>query len=133
MGAGLYGYSTKNEWTQAVATNWTRILNPSTVMTGQFTFRSMPFKNIPSGGDTTFPVKINDVAPAPPFAGGPAVLINSNGLGISDLFDRLLFNFSADYGYTFNPSITKTISNHTVKTGFTFLNLRTIFIGNFLP
>jgi LuxR family maltose regulon positive regulatory protein len=37
-------------------------------MTAQFTFRSMPFKNIPSGGDTTFPVKINDVNPAPPFA-----------------------------------------------------------------
>ncbi|MDP2996145.1 MAG: TonB-dependent receptor [Bryobacterales bacterium] len=118
---GTYGYTTKKEWTQAVSSNWTHIVNPSTVTTAQFSFRSMPFKNIPSGGDTVFPVKINDVAPAPPFGGGPAVLINSNGNGISDLFDRLLFNYSADYGYTFDPTITKTIGNHTVKAGFTFL------------
>ena len=118
---GNYGYSTKNEWTQAVATNWTHIVNPTTIASFQFTFRSMPFKNIPSGGDTVFPVKINDVNPQPPFAGGPAILIGSNGLAISDLFDRLLFNYSADYGYTFNPTLTKTVGNHTIKAGFDFL------------
>ena len=118
---GIYGYTRKKEWTHALSSNWTRIVNPSTVMTAQFTFRSMPFKNTPSGGDTVFPVKINDLAPAPPFGGGPAILINSNGNGISDLFDRLLFNYSADYGYTFDPTITKTIANHTLKAGFTFL------------
>jgi hypothetical protein len=118
---GLYGYSTKNEWTHAVSSNWTRIVNPSTVAVLQFTFRNEPFKNIPSGGGTTFPVPIVNLSPKPPFGGGPAILINSNGLGISDLFDRLLFNYSADYGYTFDPSITKTIRNHTIKAGFTFL------------
>ena len=118
---GRYGYSTKNEWTHAISANWTRILNPSTVATAQFIFRSMPFKNIPSGGDTEFPVKINDLSPKPPFAGPPAILIQSNGLGISDLFDRLLFNYSADYGYTFDPNVTRTIANHTLRAGFTFL------------
>lgn len=118
---GTYGYTTKNEWTHVISSNWTRILNPSTVTTAQFTFRSMPFKNIPSGGDTEFPVRINDLAPQPPFAGPPAILIGTNGAAMSDLFDRLLFNYSADYGYTFDPSITKTIANHTFKAGFTFL------------
>jgi hypothetical protein len=118
---GEYGYSTKNEWTHAASANWTRIFNPSTVGTFQFTFRSMPFKNIPSGGNELFDVPINDVNPEPPFAGPPAIVIGSNGLGISDLFDRLLFNYSADYGYTFDPSITKTVGNHTLKAGFTFL------------
>jgi hypothetical protein len=118
---GTYGYSTKNQWTHAISSNWTRIVNPTTVTTAQFTFRSMPFKNIPSGGDTQFPIRISDVSPAPPFAGPPAILIQSNALGVSDLFDRLLFNYSADYGYTFDPSITKNIGNHTVKAGFTFL------------
>src|SRR5262249_17417694 len=116
---GGYGYSTKKEWTYATSANWTRIVNPSTVAVFQFTFRSEPFKNIPSGGDTAFSVPITNLSPKPPFGGGPAVLINSNGLGISDLFDRLLFNYSADYGYTFDPSITKTIRNHTIKAGFT--------------
>jgi len=118
---GGYGYSTKKQWTQAASANWTRIVNPSTVAVFQFTFRSEPFKNIPSGGDTSFAVPIVNLAPKPPFAGPPAILINSNGFGISDLFDRLLFNYSADYGYTFDPSITKTIRNHTIKAGFTFL------------
>jgi hypothetical protein len=118
---GGYGYSTKNEWTHVVATNWTRILNQSTVATLQFTFRSMPFKNIPSGGQDQFPVKIAGVNAQAPFAGPPAILIGSNGLGVSDLFDRLLFNYSADYGYTFDPNISKTIGNHTLKAGFTFL------------
>ncbi|MGH8246328.1 MAG: hypothetical protein ACREUU_07835, partial [Gammaproteobacteria bacterium] len=64
---------------------------------------------------------ISELAPKPPFAGPPAILIQTNGLAISDLFDRLLFNFSADYGYTFDPTVTKTIANHTLKAGFTFL------------
>ena len=93
-----------------MASNWTRILNPTTIATMQFTFRSMPFKNIPSGGADQFPVKINGVNAQAPFAGPPAILIGSNGLGVSDLFDRLLFNYSADYGYTFDPTITKTIA-----------------------
>jgi hypothetical protein len=118
---GAYGYSTKKEWTDAASANWTRIVNPSTVAVFQFTFRNEPFKNIPSGGDSTFGVPITNLSPKPPFAGPPAILINSNGLGISDLFDRLLFNYSADYGYTFDPSLTKTIRNHTIKAGFTFL------------
>jgi hypothetical protein len=118
---GRYGYSTKNQWTHAVSANWTRIINPTMVATAQFTFRSMPFKNIPSGGDTEFPVPIQGLSARPPFGGPPAILVNSNGAGISDLFDRLLFNFSADYGYTFDPNITKTIGNHTIKAGFTFL------------
>jgi hypothetical protein len=117
---GPYGYSTKNEWTHAAAANWTRIFSPATVGTFQFTFRSMPFKNIPSGGSDQFPVRITDVNPSAPFAGPPAIVIGSNGLGISELFDRLLFNYSADYGYTFDPTITKTISNHTIKAGFSF-------------
>jgi hypothetical protein len=118
---GDYGYSTKNQWTHAAAANWTRIFSPSTVGTMQFTFRSMPFKNIPSRGDETFGVPINDVNAQPPFGGPPAIVIGSNGLGISELFDRLLFNYSADYGYTFDPTVTKTIANHTIKAGFTFL------------
>ncbi|HUS07591.1 MAG TPA: TonB-dependent receptor, partial [Bryobacteraceae bacterium] len=118
---GDYGYSTKNEWTHAAATNWTHILSPSTVAVFQFTFRSMPFKNLPSHGGDVFPVKIADLDPKAPFAGPPAIVIASNGAGISELVDRLLFNYSADYGYTFDPNVTKTIGNHTVKTGFTFL------------
>jgi hypothetical protein len=118
---GGYGYSTKKEWTHAASANWTRIVDPNTVAIFQFTFRNEPFKNIPSGGDTSFGVPIVNLNPKPPFAGPPAILINSNGLGISDLFDRLLFNYSADYGYAFDPSITKTIANHTIKAGFTFL------------
>ncbi|HUG82092.1 MAG TPA: TonB-dependent receptor, partial [Bryobacterales bacterium] len=101
--------------------NWTRIVDPTTVFVFQFTFRNLPFKNIPSQGDQVFPIKINDVNAQPPFGGPPAIAIGSNGLGIGSLFDRLLFNFSADYNYTFDPTLTKTIGNHTVKTGFTFL------------
>jgi hypothetical protein len=118
---GTYGYSTKNEWTQAVSTNWTRIINPSLVATLQFTFRNMPFENLPSAGDTTFPVPITNVNAKPPFGGPPAVLINSNGLGVSDLFDRLLFNYDIDHAFSVDPSVTKTIHNHTLKGGFTYL------------
>jgi len=118
---GPYGYSTKNEWTQAVSTNWTRIIDPSLVTTFQFTFRNMPFENLPSAGNTTFPVPIANLSPKPPFGGPPAILINSNGLGISDLFDRLLFNYDIDHAFTIDPSVSKTIGNHTLKAGFTYL------------
>ena len=66
---GTYGYTTKNEWTHAAASKLDPHVEPvHRSRPFQFTFRSMPFKNIPSGGDTTFPVKINDVNPKPPFA-----------------------------------------------------------------
>lgn len=118
---GPLGASAKNQWNQTASFNWTRILSPTSIVTGQFTFRNMPFKNIPTGGDTAFPVKINDLAPAPPFAGPPAIAIGNNAVGISPLFDRLLFNYSADYGFTFDPTFSKTISNHTFKTGIIWL------------
>jgi hypothetical protein len=118
---GSIGASAKNQWNHTVSANWTRIVNPTTILVAQFTFRSMPFKNIPSGGATQFPVRINDLAPQPPFAGPPAIAIGSNAVGIGTLFDRLLFNFSADYGYTLDPTLTKTIGNHTVKAGFSWL------------
>ena len=54
----------------ADSANWTRIVNPTTVAVLQFTFRSMPFKNIPSGGDTTSRAD-HDLTPKPPFAGPP--------------------------------------------------------------
>lgn len=118
---GPYGSSTKNQWNQTAGGNWTRIIDPTTVLVTQFTFRNLPFKNIPSLGDQVFPVKITDLNPQAPFGGPPAIAIGANGLGIGTLFDRLLFNFSADYNYTFDPTLTKTIGNHTLKTGFTFL------------
>jgi hypothetical protein len=118
---GPHGSSTKNQWNQTVAANYTRIVDPSMIFVFQFTFRNLPFKNIPSLGDQVFPVKMNDLNPQPPFGGPPAIAIGSNGLGIGALFDRLLFNFSADYSYTFDPTMTKTIGNHTVKAGATFL------------
>lgn len=118
---GPHGASTKNQWNQTVAANWTHILDPSTIFVFQYTFRNLPFKNVPSLGAEVFPIKINDLNPQPPFGGPPAIAIGSNGLGIGSLFDRLLFNYSADYGYTIDPTLTKTIGNHTFKTGFTFL------------
>jgi hypothetical protein len=119
---GFYGFSTKREWTHAAVANWTRTVNPSTIAVFQFSFRSMPFKNIPSDeGKTVFPVKIKDVDPKPPFAGPPGINIGSNGLGISGIFDRRAFNYSADYGYAFDPNLTKVAGNHTLKGGFTFL------------
>ena len=60
---GNYGYTTKKEWTYAASSNWTRIVNPSTVAVLQFTFRSEPFKNIPTGGDTSFGVPIVNLNP----------------------------------------------------------------------
>ena len=118
---GFYGYSGKHERTEAAVGNWTRTVNPSTVAAFEFTFRSMPFKATPSSeGNTVFPIPIVNLNPAPPFAGPPSVSIGSNGLSISNLFSRKLFNVSADYGYTFDPSVTKVIRNHTLKMGFDF-------------
>lgn len=121
---GAHGSSTKKQWNYTIATNWTSVLNPSTIAVFQFSYRNLPFRNIPSVGDVQFPVPINDLRPAPPYAGPPAIAIGTNGLGISTLFDRLLFNVSEDYGYTFDPNITKIIGNHTFKAGFTYLTGR---------
>jgi hypothetical protein len=118
---GPMGASKKNQWNEVVSANYTRILNPATIAVLQFTFRDMPFKNTPSLGDQKFPVPIRDLDPEPPFAGPPAIAIGSNAVGINNLFDRLLFNYSADYNYTIDPTLTKTIGNHTVKGGFTWL------------
>ncbi len=119
---GSHGSSTKNQWNQTFATNWTSLLNPSTIAVLQFSYRNLPFRNIPSAGDELFAIPINDVNPEPPYAGPPAIAIGNNGLGISPLFDRLLFNVSEDYGYTFDPSVTKTTGGHTFKAGFTYLH-----------
>jgi hypothetical protein len=118
---GPHGSSTKKQWNYTLAGNWTSTLSPSTVAVFQVSYRNLPFRNIPSVGDQLFPVPINDLKPEPPYAGPPAIAIGSNGLGISPLFDRLLFNVSEDYGYTLDPNITKVIGNHTFKAGFTFL------------
>ncbi len=119
---GPHGSSTKKQWNYTVATNWTSVLSASTIAVFQFSYRNLPFRNIPSVGDQQFPVPINDLRPAPPYAGPPAIAIGNNGLGISPLFDRLLFNVSEDYGYTLDPNITKVIGNHTFKAGFTYLH-----------
>ena len=124
MCPGPHGSSTKKQWNYTVATNWTSVLNATTIAVFQFSYRNLPFRNIPSVGDELFSVPINDLRPAPPYAGPPAIAIGNNGLGISPLFDRLLFNVSEDYGYTFDPNITKIIGNHTFKAGFTYLTGR---------
>jgi hypothetical protein len=119
---GTHGASTKNQWNQTFATNWTSLLNTSTIAVLQFSYRNLPFRNIPSAGDQPFAIPINDVNPEPPYAGPPAVAIGNNGLGISPLLDRLLFNVSEDYGFTFDPNVTKMIGSHTLKAGFTYLH-----------
>ncbi|MEP7366424.1 MAG: TonB-dependent receptor, partial [Acidobacteriota bacterium] len=118
---GAMGASKKNQWNEVVSANYTRIISPTTIAVFQVTYRNMPFKNIPSLGDSKFPVAIRDLNPESPFAGPPAIAVGSNAVGIGNLFDRLLFNYSADYNYTIDPTITKTIANHTVKAGFTYL------------
>ncbi len=118
---GPMGASMKNQWNEVVSANYTRIVSSTTIAVLQFTYRDMPFKNIPSLGDTKFPVPIKDLAPEPPLAGPPAIAVGANAVGIGNLFDRLLFNYSADYNYTIDPTITRTIANHTVKAGFTWL------------
>lgn len=121
---GPHGASTKKQWNQTIATNLTSVLNPSTIAVFQFSYRNLPFRNIPSAGTERFAVPINDVDPEPPYAGPPAIAIGNNGLGVSPLFDRLLFNVSEDYGYTVDPNLTKIVGNHTFKAGFTYLNGR---------
>ena len=118
---GAMGASKKNQWNEVVSANYTRIMSPTMIAVLQFTYRNMPFKNIPSLGDTKFPVAIRDLDPEPPFAGPPAIAVGGNAVGIGTLFDRLLFNYSADYNYTIDPTLTKTVGNHTVKAGFTYL------------
>jgi hypothetical protein len=118
---GPHGASTKKQWNQTVAANLTSVLNPSTIAVFQVSYRNLPFRNVPSAGDERFAVPINDVNPEPPYAGPPAIAIGNNGLGVSPLFDRLLFNVSEDYGYTIDPAITKIIGNHTFKAGVTYL------------
>lgn len=119
---GPHGSSTKKQWNQTIATNLTSVLSPSTIALLQFSYRNLPFRNIPSVGDERFAVPINDVNPEPPYAGPPAIAIGNNGLGISPLFDRLLFNVSEDYGFTIDPNITKIVGNHTFKAGVTYLH-----------
>jgi hypothetical protein len=108
------------------------VISPTTVASFQASFRSMPFKNTPTDGSAAFPIKINGLDPQPPFAGPPAILVGNNALSIgspdtgspagsfSGLFDRLLFNYQADYDYAFDPTITKIVAGHTLKAGFHF-------------
>ncbi len=117
---GDYGFSTKNEWTHTVVGNWTRSIDDRTLAVLQATFRNTPFINVPSAGHERFAVPINGVDPQPPYAGPPAIAIGSNGLGISPLFDRLLFNVSSDYSFTIDPSVTRTFGNHTMKVGMSY-------------
>lgn len=129
---GLHGGNAKKQYNAAVSSNWTRVFNPATVGVLQFSFRSLPFKNTPTDGGEIFPVKIAGIEAKPPFAGPPAINVGTNGLGIgapdsrsvgsafSGLFDRLLFNYEADYGYTLDPTLTKTMGSHTVKVGFQY-------------
>ncbi|MEO5821699.1 MAG: TonB-dependent receptor, partial [Vicinamibacteraceae bacterium] len=117
---GDYGFSTKNEWTQTIVGNLTRTVSDRTLLVLQASYRSTPFINIPSGGEMQFSVPIQDVNPEPPFAGPPAIAIGTNGLGISPLFDRLLFNVSSDYSFSIDPSLTHTIGNHTMKAGMMY-------------
>ncbi|MGH9632165.1 MAG: TonB-dependent receptor domain-containing protein, partial [Bryobacteraceae bacterium] len=119
---GPHGSSTKKQWNQTLAANLTSVLNPSTIAVFQFSYRNLPFRNIPSAGTERFAVPINDLNPDPPYAGPPAIAIGNNGLGISPLFDRLLFNVSEDYGYTIDPNLTKIVGNHTFKAGVTYLH-----------
>jgi hypothetical protein len=117
---GDYGFSTKKEWTETVVGNWTRTVSDRTLLVLQATFRNTPFINIPSGGDSQFPVPIQNLSAQAPYAGPPAIAIGSNGLGITPLFDRLLFNVSSDYSFTIDPSVTRTFGNHTMKAGMSY-------------
>ena len=65
---------------------------------------------------------INDVNPEPPYAGPPAIAIGNNGLGISPLFDRLLFNVSEDYGYTHRSERDEDDRQSHAKAGVTYLH-----------
>ncbi len=118
---GSLGASLKNQWNQTIGATWTRIVNPNSVLNLQFTFRSLPFKNTPSGGDQKFAVAIKDLNPSTPFAGPPAIAIGANAVGIGVLFDRLLFNYSADYNWAADPTYTLSFGRHTIKAGASIL------------
>ena len=118
---GSMGASAKNQWNQTASATWTRIIDPASILTLQVTWRSLPFKNIPSGGDQKFSVPIKDLSPEPPFAGPPAIAIGANAVGIGTLFDRLLFNYSADSTWSFEPTYTRTAGRHTIKAGASVL------------
>ncbi len=118
---GSIGASAKNQWNQTIGATWTRIVNSRSVLNLGFTYRNLPFKNIPTGGDQKFPVAIKDLNPQAPFAGPPAIAIGSNAVGIGVLFDRLLFNYSADYNWSADPTYTLTLGRHTFKAGASIL------------
>lgn len=118
---GSLGASAKNQWNQTAGATWTRVVNPHSVLNLQFTYRSLPFKNVPSGGDQKFAIPIKDLNPAAPFAGPPAIAIGANAVGIGVLFDRLLFNYSADYNWAADPTYTLTFGRHTLKAGASVL------------
>jgi hypothetical protein len=119
---GDYGFSVKNYYTQVYTVSWTHILNPSSLFKITFSRRSEPFQNTPTHGDTTFSVPIQNLTPAPPFAGPPAVTNGTGGSGISDLADRNFLNFSQDNDYQLSPSFQKTIGKHTLGAGLFFLH-----------
>jgi len=119
---GPYGFTTKNYYTQSITGNWTRLLGPTALFKIQVSYRNEPFKNIPSGGSQVFSISIQGITAEPPFAGPPAIANGPGGLGISNLFDRLLFNFSEDHDYQINPTFAKTLGNHNLHAGFAFLH-----------
>jgi hypothetical protein len=119
---GNFGFSVKNYYTQVYTVSWTHILSPTALFKLTFSRRSEPFQNTPTGGDTIFSVPIQNLTPAPPFAGPPAVTNGTGGSGISDLADRNFLNFSQDNDYQFSPSFQKTIGNHTLGAGVFFLH-----------
>ena len=79
---GTYGGDAKIQWNSLTSLNYTRVINASTVASLVLAFRSMPFDNTPTDGQTVFNVPIIGVNPTPPYAGPPAVNIGTNGLGI---------------------------------------------------
>ncbi len=119
---GNYGFEVKNYYTQVYTGSWTHILNPTTLFRLTFSRRSEPFQNTPTYGNTVFSVPIENLTPAAPFAGPPAVTNGSDGAGISDLVDRDFLNFSKDNDYQFSPSFQKEIGNHTLAAGLFFLH-----------
>jgi hypothetical protein len=120
---GDNGYATKRQWNQTIGVNYTRTINPSTIGVMQFTYRSLPFRNIPTAeGNQKFPVPIRDLDPEAGFQGPPAINLGSNALAISNIWDRPTLNYSDDYNWAIDPNLTKILGNHTLKTGFTMLS-----------
>ena len=114
---GNYGFEVKNYYTQVYTGSWTHILSPTALFKVDFSRRNEPFQNVPTYGNTSFSVPIQNLTPAPPFAGPPAVTIGSNGAGIGDLTDRDFLNYSKDNDYQFSTSFQKTLRNHTLGAG----------------